>query len=281
MSSKCVFQMGLCLLILASLVSLALAQWASVESMGQPRYGVMAVAAQGKVYAFGGAWRSWEGPYYEWPLTYSEVYDPTENAWTTIRELPVPLSQGDPVYLNDRIYIPGGFTGSGGGDGLATMPNIFYRIDQNNYDIHTSTDASYAYQAVALDGYLYKIGGIDLESGAVLDSLRRFDPSRSTWSDLAPMNEPRASFGAGALAGKIYVVGGVQSPNTAEVYDPERDEWAYIAEPPGGFVYGAAAACSGLLVISHGDSPQDTAWGYDPEKDEWIELPKWITGQRR
>uniref|UniRef100_A0A4W3JG40 Kelch repeat and BTB domain containing 11 n=1 Tax=Callorhinchus milii TaxID=7868 RepID=A0A4W3JG40_CALMI len=73
---------------------------------------------------------------------------------------------------------------------------------------------------VALDGFLYAIGG------ECLFSVERYDPRSDRWSPVAPL--PRGAFAvaheAAACAGELYVSGGSLFYRLLK-YDPRRDRW--------------------------------------------------------
>jgi hypothetical protein len=84
----------------------------------------------------------------------------------------------------------------------------------------------------------YAIGGFDgagLENG-ILSSVERFDASSGQWSASASMSTARNIFGACALAGELYVLGGKDSSNhylsSVEKYSPVSDTWSAVAPMP-------------------------------------------------
>jgi len=88
-------------------------------------------------------------------------------------------------------------------------------------------------QAVALDGFIYAIGGRDSSTGRVLDSLQRFDPIQNAWTSLEPMRSRREFHAAAVLNQKIYVAGGSDGRtalNAVECFDPRTNTWEVL--PP-------------------------------------------------
>ncbi|XP_051694746.1 kelch repeat and BTB domain-containing protein 11 [Oryctolagus cuniculus] len=75
-------------------------------------------------------------------------------------------------------------------------------------------------QLLALDGYLYAVGG------ECLLSVERYDPRADRWAAVAPL--PRGAFAvaheAATCNGEIYVSGGSLFYRLLK-YDPRRDEW--------------------------------------------------------
>lgn len=121
-----------------------------------------------------------------------------------------------------------------------------------------------------------------------------YDPRRDTWASRAPMPPPyRTWFGAAALDGKIYVVGGSDANifemttlfDTVQEYDPKLDRWTERAPllRPRGLL--AAATLHGRIYALGGDSWWEVgpftamAEAYDPETDTWTPQAPLRTGR--
>ena len=89
--------------------------------------------------------------------------------------------------------------------------------------------------AVALDGYIYVLGGATT-GGALLNTVERFDPATGVWDPtvVPPFNIPRADAAAIAYRGKIYLMGGRDGTEKAikdvQVYDPVQNSWTTAQE---------------------------------------------------
>eukprot|EP00899_Mesostigma_viride_P005252 jgi/Mesvir1/14728/Mv05376-RA.1 len=79
-------------------------------------------------------------------------------------------------------------------------------------------DARADFQAVAVNGSIYILGGVGTRRD-VLNSTLRYNPVYQRYRYLALMPEPRYRYGAAHLDGRIYVVGGY---NTAEDALPQQ-----------------------------------------------------------
>lgn len=98
----------------------------------------------------------------------------------------------------------------------------------------------------------------------------------SAWTSLASMPTGRADFGIVALAGKIYVLGGINEAGeplgTVEVYNPANNDWTSkmsMLIPRSGF---AAAAYGGKIYVFGGNMSSGfvgNAEVYDPESNSW------------
>ncbi|GAB0199093.1 kelch-like protein 10 [Grus japonensis] len=88
-----------------------------------------------------------------------------------------------------------------------------------------------AYHGTAyLKGFVYVIGGFD--SVDYFNSVKRFDPLKKTWQQVAPMHSRRCYISVTILNNFIYAMGGFDGYmrlNTAERYEPETNQWTLIA----------------------------------------------------
>ena len=103
----------------------------------------------------------------------------------------------------------------------------------------------------------------------------------ATWTTAAAAGVARQELYPEVLGGKIYVAGGLLSPNTGysahfEAYDPETDAWARLATLPqarhhmtltavGGQLYGVGGFTGGFPVWQ----AQPTMFIYDPARNAW------------
>ena len=101
------------------------------------------------------------------------------------------------------------------------------------------------------------------------------------WTTAAPASLARQELYPEVLDGKIYVAGGLLSPNTGysahlEAYDPATDRWTRLATLPEARHHIALAAAGGLLYGVGGFSGGFPNWQaqasvhvYDPAADRW------------
>nr|XP_039266025.1 kelch-like protein 28 [Styela clava] len=82
--------------------------------------------------------------------------------------------------------------------------------------------------ALGARGCIYSIGGF--VSGFYTNQVERFDPTSSTWSFVASMNEAKGLAAAVENEGKIYVLGGRENNHltTVERYDISTNVWSTI-----------------------------------------------------
>ncbi len=118
----------------------------------------------------------------------------------------------------------------------------------------------------------------------------QLEPDRGVWRTAAPAPTKRTEVAAGALADKIYVVGGFAKPSLGnvmqtaitpalEVYDPAMDRWTSKAPMPVGLHHVGLGATGGRLYVVGGYrrsglsgwQPVATVYAYDPARDTWAE----------
>lgn len=102
-----------------------------------------------------------------------------------------------------------------------------------------------------------------------------------TWSKATPAGVARQELYPEVLNGRIYVAGGLLSPNTGysahfEAYDPTQDRWTRLATLPQARHHIALAAEGGLIYAVGGFSGGFPRWQaqaevfiYDPATDRW------------
>lgn len=197
--------------------------------------------------------------------------EPTETpdplAWTTLAKMPTARSEMPAVYLDGRIYVPGGF-----GNNFRIEDEIVFEA----YDIATDSWKRLAdipleranHHALAVYGgqiYLFN----DWDGGGTL----RYDPATNGWTELTPPPEARYAGAAVAWEDYIYLVGGVGSGSTNAVlrYDPTMDSWAVLAAHRQRREHVAAAVLAGEIYLLGGRLDRDfnIVEIYNIAEDRW------------
>jgi DNA-binding CsgD family transcriptional regulator/N-acetylneuraminic acid mutarotase len=214
------------------------------------------------------------------------LYDPRSNGWLPGADKPTAVSNVAAVFLNDRIYVPGGTTASGG------VTNVLERYDPSTekWEVRASLPISLtAYGLAALGDKIYLFGGWDGKRYRAETYV--YDPARDAWATAAPMPEPRAFMGAAAAKDSIYVVGGHDGKRElASVlrYDPadegtEVGPWssrAPLSRPRGGL--GLTAIGNRLYAVGGGwETPLAYNEQYDAGVDAWSRIATPLVGQWR
>jgi hypothetical protein len=93
--------------------------------------------------------------------------DSTSNApnWTTVAPLPVGLANADAVYLQGKIYVPGGTNVAG----LSAADHLVYDVATNTWATAANAPVANTFYALAADparGVFYSTGGNSNLTGA-------------------------------------------------------------------------------------------------------------------
>lgn len=205
----------------------------------------------------------------------------TESAWSSGPALPVALQEISAVTIDDRIWVVGGFEGTGE---VSTVRVL---------DPATSTwslgpplpVARHHVQLATLDGDLYVMGGMETIRFTNVDDAWVLRSGASTWTEIAPLPEERGAGYGAEIGGRLYVVGGQGRGGLSTstlVYDPSTNEWSTAAPIPtrrehlAGFVYDGEIWAIGGRALSLG-SAMDVVEIFDPVANVWRTGPS-LTG---
>ena len=175
-----------------------------------------------------------------------------------------------------------------GGTDAAGLPGALAveRLDGDGWeDVATLPgDGLNAPVAGSLDGRIYVLGGFGTTTNDATPAVHVYDVEAGTWSEAAPLREPRGGHAAAVVDGKIHVVGGGNSVSTLDlhsVYDPASDSWSEAAPLPRAKGGPAAVVHDGRLWVIGGRSGSDDLGGvdiYDPETDTWTPVRRRCCG---
>src|SRR5436190_13472854 len=210
-------------------------QWTKAAPFPIPEEELYGSVVNGKFYVLGGFGIGGMAP----GLVFE--YDPAADRWTRKKDMPVKVHHQAQAPLNGKLYVFGGclrgITGEGG--------------TQNAWEWDPATDTWKALApltvkrcaavAEAVDGRIYLIGGLEpMENGKgtrVSGRNQMYDPAANTWTERSQMPTTRNHAMAGAVNGKIYVMGGrlgagnipvTTNVDTVEEYDPATNLWGPV-----------------------------------------------------
>lgn len=205
-----------------------------------------------------------------------ESYDPREDKWDVLKNMPNRRLQfGCALYMDKLLIV-------GGRDGLKTLNNV------DAIDLQTMSWTSlssplatprHGLGIALLKGALYAVGGHD--GWSYLNSVERLDLTTKQWSYIAPMQTMRSTAGVAILDDKLYVVGGRESSichRTVEMYCPHTNRWMQkspMNKRRGGVSVASYNGC--LYVFGGHDLPvsnpacqrTSSIEKYDPVTDTW------------
>ena len=207
--------------------------WSHTTPVPQPLHHTVAVGANGKVYVLGGEISNDGFANQGFYLDTLYAYDPATATWAQRASMPTARGGGAAAVIGTKIYLAGGRP-PGGADFAVydTEADTWTRLP----DLPTQRNHL---AATAIGGKVYVAGG--RFGGGVgsemTDRLEIFDPATNTWSQGAPLLEPRAGLNGMAVNGCFYTWGGEGNaphplgifPNN-EVYNPVTNTW-HALEP--------------------------------------------------
>ena len=217
------------------------------------------------IYSFGGRDFNYNN------ISTTSRYDPPTDTWIPLAPMPVERNWAAAAASGDYMYV---VNGSEGGGALDTV--FRYSISANSLAVITPTlGHTYGPAVVALNGDIYRIGGLD-QNGVFTSSVEILDEGF-----VASMPIGRSWGMAVAMNGYIYFAGGAGgfgdgafSTKTFR-YDPATDTWsdAAIADLPEPKAYSAAGVLDGRFVIAGGGDDYTSVWAWNPQTDLWESLP--------
>jgi N-acetylneuraminic acid mutarotase len=141
---------------------------------------------------------------------------------------------------------------------------------------------------VATTDSLYAVGGFDQTGMVPVTTFWLYHEASDRWLARAPLPEPRGASAAGAIEGRIVVVGGVGPRgvllDSIVTYDPANDRWIRGAPIPTPRDHLAAVVVDDALYAVGGrpldpDRNFDRLERYDPGTASWITLPPMPTAR--
>lgn len=200
--------------------------WRTRTSMPTARYSFAAAAANGRIYAIGGSTSSG-------PIATVEEYNPATNTWTPRAPMLEQRAAIGAASIDGLVYVAGG---SGPGNCPLNTLEIYNPV-LDSWMAGPLMPGGPRKNAVvvAVGRKIYVIGGelnvCGSPTGAVLNRVEAFDVDTQQWSlpgTLTNMPTARRFFGAGAVQGIIYAVGGDNTTSnlqTVEAYNPATNTW--------------------------------------------------------
>jgi N-acetylneuraminic acid mutarotase len=276
--------------------------WKKGAPFPEPDEELYGVAANGKLYVFGG-FEGGKAP----GLAYE--YDPSTDKWTKKTSMPRPAHHAALAAANGKIYVFGGFVPPA----TTAIPlGAAWEPIADAWEFNPATDSwkplpplpGKRGSAIAAEvgGKIYVIGGATTVEGSkdpfftafgparVLGTNDVYDPATNKWETRQPMSVPRNHAFSGVVNGKIYVIGGrtghgfiLSATNTdvVEAYDPVSNMWSMPKERMPSARSGGASGTDGRLIYVAGGEVTTTELvgafraleAYDPATNSWMTLP--------
>src|SRR5437016_2609371 len=201
----------------AFLVGPAFAQgkWTKLAAFPEPAEELLGASAGGRMYVFCGLAPGWK------PIGMVYEYDPAGDKWTKKKPMPLASHHVSFTEYKGKMYAFGGFVLPQPG------PAAWVPID-NAWEYDPATDSWKALAplptkrgspvAVTVADKMVVIGGATTLPGSTavhparphysVGAVEEYDPATNTWRARAPIPTPRNHATAGAVNGKVYVIGG-------------------------------------------------------------------------
>lgn len=206
--------------------------------------------------------------------------------WTKAAPFPHPEEELYGTVANGKWYVLGGFGIGGNAPGLVFEydPAADRWTQRKDMPVHVHHQAQTEH-----NGKLYVFGGclkgISGEGGT--QNAWEYDPVADSWRALAQMPVKRCSAIAEQVAGKIYVIGGLEPMENGqgtrvsgrnEMYDPASDTWTSRSPMPTTRNHAFSGAVNGKIYVIGGrlgagnipvTTNVDTVEEYDPATNLW------------
>ena len=244
---------ALCLLWTNLSLAQSPSSWQALPDMPVGKWEPGVVVLDDKLYIFGG--------YTDGVVSSkrSEIFDPSDNSWTLIRELPSAITHMNMVLDGRTVWFAGGFKDGYKGHAIAEVWS--YDVDLNRYTAAPLLPEPRAGGGLALlNGQLHYFGGLMADrdtdsSNHWMLNLESWTQGSANWVEAAPMPTPRNQFSTVVFDGRIYAIGGqfhhdsVQlDQSRTDIYDPETNTWINGPNLPKGHSHAEGS------TFVHGDS---------------------------
>ena len=295
MAASIIFMFG----VMFSAAAQAQLRWAKAAPFPAPEEELYGTTANGKMYVLGGYGSNPFGN----PSGINYEYDPASDKWTKKKDMPLKVHHQAQVEYQGKIYMFGGY--------LYPEPGAWQPVDNSwVYDPAADTWKALAPMpgkrgsaiAEQVGGKIYVIGGATTNPGSKETAVfanrparsvgtnEVYDPATNKWETRQSMPTARNHAFAGAVNGKIYVIGGrIGSPfitvstnvDIVEEYDPAEDQWGPLkARMPTPRSGGGWATYQGKIYVAGGElqmreiTPAFRALeAYDAASNTWSILP--------
>ncbi|MEP7341798.1 MAG: M36 family metallopeptidase, partial [Acidobacteriota bacterium] len=202
--------------------------------------------------------------------------------WEPLASVPTAFNSGKAVFINGKIYAPGGIDPS-----AAIVPNHFV------YDVAANTWATLPGPPLGVHAYslaadparnaYYLTGGSDVITSG-FTNVQAYNIQANQWTVLPPMANARFAHESVLANGKLYVVGGIGPSGglvNGEVFDFTPQKWTPIADMPRVHQYTSSALAQDatgrlLWLIIGGENsnatPISAVDAYDFAANKWLSL---------
>lgn len=218
--------------------------WSAATPMPTERMGLVAVVANGKIYAIGGRT---DGSSVSAVGTVEE-FDPVTRVWTSRNPMPTPRYFASAAVLGGDIHVAGGAFET---SVLAT--HEAYTPLTNQWRNRAAMPTARGQLAMAESGArLYAVGGYGGLVSQWLGTVEEYNPSTDSWVGRAPMPTARAHLALSQIDGKLLAAGGENVQRALallESYDPAANIWFTKTPSLSAFTRATAGVVEGRMHV--------------------------------
>jgi len=272
-------------------------RWTKAAPFPEPDEELYGITSNGKMYIIGGfGGGKGRGIAYE--------YDPAADKWTRKAPMARPAHHEALAEYRGKIYVFGGFVAPASGGGWEPVDNVweFDPVADSWKALAPLPGKRGSAVAVEVGGKIYVIGGATTVEGSkdvaiigtgparVLTTNDVYDPATNKWESRSPMALGRNHAFAGAVGGKIYVIGGrtahgfitvATNTDIVEEYDPATNRWTGLkAKMPTPRSGGGWGTYGGKIYVAGGEVATAQLVGafraveaFDPATNSWSAVP--------
>jgi hypothetical protein len=210
--------------------------WNTTKSpMPTPRADLCAGVVNGSIYCIGGKKYWGFDPYYS-ELNITEVYNTTNDTWTTKSDMPIPVFGCSSAVLNGKIYVIGGSRHFQLGPELVTVAaNQVYDPENDTWSSGSHLPFAQSYGAAAATSgvtapkRIYFVGGSNETNYNPFPYV--YNAALDVWSTGASIPTPRIYLGLAVVDDVLYAVGGFDGENWLDVTE-QYTPLGYGSVPP-------------------------------------------------
>jgi N-acetylneuraminic acid mutarotase len=197
-------------------------QWAFAPSMLHRRSYTASAQIDGRIYVAAGMVGN-SGR----PLNLFERFDSVKHEWTSLPFVPEAFSAAAGASLGSTMYVIGG-NGDPKNKAVDGRQVFAYDAVRNHWSRKASLPAVRTnLAAVALDGEIYALGGLDPFHAT--RSVFIYNPDRNRWRSGPPLPEKLHALAAVVFRGDLWVIGGQDAAGKAVnhvwIYHPNTKRW--------------------------------------------------------
>ncbi|KAK3101560.1 hypothetical protein FSP39_004490 [Pinctada imbricata] len=208
--------------------------WTEVSPMNQSRVSFAMCYSDKRLFVIGGVTHVVDenGVESENVLSSVEMYNPEENSWRYLQDIPIKSSSMGAVYANGNLYISGGIS-CDPDDPVPLNTTWSLNVDSSEGWVpkQNMLNGRHGHSLTVHGGKIYAIGGLTVNEDRITfkDQVinETYDLETGQWTEIAPTPE---AFGhlypyCEVLYNTLFVMGGIHVSANLYTYDPESDSW--------------------------------------------------------